>query len=178
MIKQKSFTDNIGLKGILSTTIARNSHQESSELLRNSHIWAVYLDTEGNRIWDIDAPDQIPDHFTVQDVAVFAKGYLADYPVFIRNTDDGMLILCYPQDSYMKLPGNYYSLRSIKAFPFFILGILAADFTILFIAYYFSKRKILKNARPIITPHRNTRRRQAGFPSRTRGTVGNSGQRQ
>lgn len=51
----------------------------------------------------------------------------------------------------MKLPGNYYSLRSIKAFPFFILGILAADFTILFLAYYFSKRKILKNARPIIT---------------------------
>lgn len=125
--------------------------QEASELLRNSHIWAVYLDTEGNRVWDIDAPDQIPDHFTVQDVAVFAKGYLADYPVFIRNTEDGMLILGYPQDSYMKLPGNYYSLRSIKAFPFFILGILAADFTILFLAYYFSKRKILKNARPIIT---------------------------
>lgn len=125
--------------------------EETSELLRNNHIWAIYLDMEGNRVWETGAPDGIPEHFTVQDVAVFAKGYLADYPVFIRNTEDGMLILGYPQDSYMKLPSNYYSLRSIKTFPFFAMGILAIDFAILFLAYYFSKRKILKNAEPIIT---------------------------
>ena len=125
--------------------------KEMSEQLRHSQIWAVYLDIGGNRLWDVDAPNEIPEHFTVQDVAVFAKGYLADYPVFIRNTDDGMLILGYPQDSYMKLPSNYYSLRSVKAFPFFAMGILAVDFAVLFLAYYFSKRKILKNAGPIIT---------------------------
>ena len=125
--------------------------EETSERLRNNHIWAIYLDMEGNRAWEVDAPAEIPEHFTVQDVAVFAKGYLADCPVFIRNTDDGMLILGYPQDSYMKLPSNYYSLRFIKILPFFILGILAVDFAILFLAYYYSKRKILKNAEPIIT---------------------------
>ncbi len=123
----------------------------TSEQLKDNHIWAVYLDMKGNRIWEVDAPDEIPEHFTVQDVAVFAKGYLAGYPVFIRNTNDGMLILGYPQDSYMKLPSNYYSLRSIKIFPFFVMGILAADLAILFWVYYYSKRKILKNAEPIIT---------------------------
>lgn len=51
----------------------------------------------------------------------------------------------------MKLTNNYYSLRSIKAFPFFVMGILAVDFAILFMVYYCSKRKILKNAEPIIT---------------------------
>ena len=124
---------------------------EISGQLRTNHIWAVYLDMEGDRVWDVDAPDEIPERFTVQDVAVFAKGYLAGYPVFIRNTDDGMLVLGYPQDSYIKLPSNYYSLRSIKTFPFFVMGILAADLAILFLAYYYSKRKILKNAEPIIT---------------------------
>ncbi len=124
---------------------------EISGQLKTNHIWAVYLDMEGDRVWDVDAPDEIPECFTVQDVAVFAKGYLAGYPVFIRNTDDGMLVLGYPQDSYMKLPSNYYSLRSIKTFPFFVMGILAADLAILFLAYYYSKRKILKNAEPIIT---------------------------
>lgn len=124
---------------------------EISGQLRTNHIWAVYLDMEGDRVWDVDAPDEIPECFTVQDVAVFAKGYLAGYPVFIRNTDDGMLVLGYPQDSYIKLPSNYYSLRSIKTFPFFVMRILAADLAILFLAYYYSKRKILKNAEPIIT---------------------------
>lgn len=125
--------------------------EESSELLQRNHIWAIYLDVEGNRAWAICAPEEIPEHFTVQDVAVFAKGYLADYPVFIRNTDDGMLILGYPKDSYMKLSSNYFSLQVIETLPFFVMGILAIDLAILFLAYSLSKRKILKTTEPIIT---------------------------
>ena len=139
------------LEAVAASVSLEGISDETCEHLKNNHIWAIYLDMEGNRVWEADAPDEIPEHFTVQDVAVFAKGYLADYPVFIRNTDDGMLILGYPQDSYMKLPSNYYSLRSIKTFPFFVMGILAADFAILFLVYYYSKRKILKNTEPIIT---------------------------
>ncbi len=139
------------LETVAASASLEGISEETSELLRDSHIWAVYLDMEGNRVWAAGAPDELSDHFTVQDVAVFAKGYLANYPVFIRNTNDGMLILGYPQNSYMKLPSNYYSLRSIKTFPFFIIGILAIDLTILFLVYYYSKRKILKSAEPIIT---------------------------
>lgn len=140
----------------MSETVAASASMEgisdkASGQLRDHHIWAVYLDMEGNRVWETGAPDGIPERFTVRDVAVFAKGYLADYPVFIRNTDDGMLILGYPRDSYMKLTNNYFSLRSIKTLPFFVMGILAADFAVLFLVYYCSKRKILKNAEPIIT---------------------------
>ena len=125
--------------------------EEASEQLRNNNIWAVYLDMYGNRVWETGAPEEIPEHFTIQDVAVFAKGYLSGYPVFIRNTDDGMLILGYPQDSYMKLTSNYFSQRYIKTLPFFVMGILAVDFAILFLVYFFSKRQILKNSEPIIT---------------------------
>ena len=123
---------------------------EASDRLRSNDIWAVYLDLDGNTTWEVNAPKGIPERFTIQDVAVFAKGYLVDYPIFIRNTDDGMLILGYPKDSYMKLSSNYYSLRSIAAIPFFAIGIFAADLVILFLAYYVSKRKILRNTEPII----------------------------
>lgn len=153
-IMQKDYGD-LSPQNMLEVTTASASLEgissESSERLRSNHIWAVYLDINGDRAWDVDAPNEIPEHFTVQDVAVFTKGYLADYPVFIRNTEDGMLILGYPQDSYMKLSSNYFSLRSIETLPFFVIGILAADLAILFLAYFFSKRKILKNTEPIIT---------------------------
>lgn len=153
-IMQKDYGD-LSPQNMLEVTTASASLEgissESSERLRSNHIWAIYLDVEGNRVWDVDAPDAIPEYFTVQDVAVFAKGYLADYPVFIRNTDDGMLILGYPKDSYMKLSSNYFSLRAIETLPFFVIGILAADFAILFLAYFFSKKKILNNTEPIIT---------------------------
>lgn len=146
-----SFSPQNMLESAAASASLKGISDETSERLRVNHIWAIYLDIEGNRVWEVDAPNGIPEHFTVQDVAVFAKSYLAGYPVFIRNTDDGMLILGYPQDSYMKLPSNYYSLRSVKTFPFFVMGILTADFAILFLIYYYSKRKILKNAEPIIT---------------------------
>ena len=123
---------------------------EFIEQIKSNHIWAVYTDLNGNVIWSVDAPQEVPKRFTVQDIAVISKGYLADYPVFIRNTDDGMLILGYPQNSYTKLTGNYFSIRSIERLPYSIASILVTDFFILFLAYFFSKRKILKNTEPII----------------------------
>ena len=51
----------------------------------------------------------------------------------------------------MKLTSNYFSQRYIKTLPYFVMGILAVDFAILFLVYFFSKRQILKNSEPIIT---------------------------
>jgi len=95
-------------------------------------------------------PEEIPTQYTIQDVAVFSKGYLQDYPVFVRNMDNGLLVLGYPKDSFMKLTGNYFPIRAIRIFPLFVTGILAIDILLLFLVYYFSKRKISKNTEPIM----------------------------
>ncbi len=138
------------LETIASSVSLNGISEKSSELLRDNHIWAIYLNMEGNVIWGLDVPEEIPEQFSIQDIAVIAKGYLADYPIFIRNTNDGMLLLGYPQDSYVKLLSNYLSMQSIKTVPIFVLMVLAADFIILFSIYYFSKQKILRNTEPII----------------------------
>lgn len=135
----------------LETAVSVNGiTDESAKQLESGNIWAVYTDICGKVIWTLNAPSEIPKQFTVQDIAVISKGYLADHPVFIRNTTDGMLMLGYPKDSYTKLTSNYFSLHSIERIPFFIVSILVFDFAILFLAYFFSKRKILKNTEPII----------------------------
>ncbi|MCI9321308.1 MAG: HAMP domain-containing histidine kinase [Lachnospiraceae bacterium] len=95
-------------------------------------------------------PEEIPTQYTIQDVAVFSKGYLQDYPVFVRNIDNGLLVLGYPKDSFMKLTGNYFPIRAIRIFPLFVTGILAIDILLLFLVYYFSKQKIAKNTEPIM----------------------------
>lgn len=138
------------LETIASSVSLNGISEKSSELLRDNHIWAIYLNMEGNVIWGLDVPEEIPEQFSIQDIAVIAKGYLADYPIFIRNTNDGMLLLGYPQDSYVKLLSNYLSMQSIKTVPIFVLMVLAADFITLFSIYYFSKQKILRNTEPII----------------------------
>ena len=95
-------------------------------------------------------PEEVPQNYNVQDVALFSKGYLEDYPVFVWNTDEGLLVLGYPKDSYMKITSNYYSIEAIQKIPFYVMGMLGMDALCLFLAYYFSKRRIIQNTEPIV----------------------------
>lgn len=123
---------------------------EARQKLQSNHIWAMFLNPEGQCAWSVDAPENIPDSYTVQDVAVFSRGYLADYPVFVWNAEDGLLVLGYPKDSYTKLTSNYFSIRAIQTLPLYFTGMLAVDLLLLFLAYYLSKRKIIRNTEPIV----------------------------
>ncbi|MCI8329648.1 MAG: HAMP domain-containing histidine kinase [Oscillibacter sp.] len=125
--------------------------EERSQELSGHHIWAMLLDASGNCEWSVFLPEEIPTQYTIQDVAVFSKGYLQDYPVFVRNMDDSLLVLGYPKDSFMKLTGNYLPIRLVRIFPLFVTGTLAIDILLLFLVYYFSKRRISKNTEPIMT---------------------------
>ena len=89
--------------------------------------------------------------YTIQDVALFSKGYIEDYPVFVWNTDDGLLVLGYPTDSYTKLTSNYYSIAALRRLPIFVLGMLGLDSAVPLLAYYFSKRRIIHNTEPIVS---------------------------
>lgn len=124
--------------------------EDARHILEANHIWAMYLDINGNCVWTAGTPAGLPNHYSLQDVALFSRGYLNDYPVFVRNTDDGLLVLGYPKDSYTKLTGNYLSLRTVRTLPIYITAVLAADILLLFALYYVSKRKIMRNTDPII----------------------------
>lgn len=135
--------------------ISEGLDKDLSNELRANDIWALFISSDGRCIWQQDAPATIPESFTAQDIAIFSKGYLNDYPVFIRTYDDGLLVLGYPKDSYVKLTGNYYSLELIRMIPIFILLCVLFDMLIIFMIYLMSKRRILKNTLPIIASIEN-----------------------
>lgn len=122
----------------------------AEQKLRQYNIWAMYLTPTGECFWRLDAPEEVPQHYSIQDVALFSKGYLEDYPVFVWNTEEGLLVLGYPKNSYMKLTSNYYSIEAIQKIPLYVIGMLGMDVLCLFLAYYFSKRRIIQNTEPIV----------------------------
>ena len=123
---------------------------DAVQKLRQYNIWAMYLTQNGECFWTLDVPEEVPRNYNIQDVALFSKGYLEDYPVFVWNTDEGLLVLGYPKDSYMKITSNYYSIEAIQKIPFYVMGMLGMDALCLFLAYYFSKRRIIQNTEPIV----------------------------
>ena len=139
------------LEAVAADLAASGISEERSQELERNHIWAMLLSADGKCDWALFLPEEIPTQYTIQDVAVFSKGYLQDYPVFVRDMDNGLLVLGYPKDSFMKLTGNYFPIRAVRIFPLFVTGILAIDILLLFLIYYFSKRRISKNTEPIMT---------------------------
>lgn len=124
---------------------------ETEQELDRHQIWAMLLDADGTCSWALSLPEEVPTRYTLQDVAVFSKGYLQDYPVFVRSMDSGLLVLGYPKDSFMKLTGNYFPIRAVRLFPLFAAGVLAIDVLLLFLVYYLSRRSISKSTEPIMT---------------------------
>lgn len=123
----------------------------AAQILRQHHIWAMYVSPDGACYWTLDLPEEIPQSYTLQDVVLFSKGYLKDYPVFIRSTDDGLIVLGYPKDSYVKLTSNYYSVGTIQRLPLYTAGMIGMDVLCLFLAFCFSKRRIIQNTEPIVS---------------------------
>lgn len=120
------------------------------EMLSKNNIWCILVNTEGDVIWEFEVPSEIPHEYSLQDVAFMSRGYLQDYPVFVWEHGENLLVAGYPETSYIKILSNYLPYRTVQILPFYTMGILAFDLLILFFAYYFSKRSIMKNISPIV----------------------------
>ncbi len=124
--------------------------EETAQALTQNQIWAIHLDAGGRCDWSASLPEDVPTRYSLSDVAVFSKGYLQGYPVFVRSMGGGLLVLGYPKGSFLKLTGNYFPMQAVRLFPLFAAGILTADILLLFAVYYVSKRKIFQNTEPIM----------------------------
>ena len=139
------------LKEVAAASSSNGITDEAERMLITNFLWAMYLNTEGSCNWTVNLPEEIPTEYSIQDIAIFSRGYLKDYPVFVWSDENGLLVIGYPQNSYMKITSNYYPIDTVRKIPLFFLGILVFDLLVLFLAYSRSKAKISKNTEPIIS---------------------------
>lgn len=139
------------LREVAAASSSNGITNEVERMLITNSLWAMYLNTEGSCNWTVNLPEEIPTEYSIQDIAKFSKGYLKDYPVFVWSDENGLLVIGYPQNSYMKITSNYYPIDMVRKIPLFFLGTLVFDLTVLFLAYLRSKAKISKNTEPIIS---------------------------
>lgn len=64
--------------------------------------WAILLNQEGQMVWSFQKPDDVPEQYTVSEVASFTRWYLNDYPVQCRVREDGVLVIGSPKGSVWK----------------------------------------------------------------------------
>ncbi len=87
-----------------------------NNLLIPQNTWCILIDAKGDVVWSQNRPEDIPSHYSINDIAVMAKWYLNDYPVYMRTIEDGLLVFGYPQKSVGKY-SVVYSMNWFRTLP-------------------------------------------------------------
>lgn len=77
-----------------------------------NNCWCILLNENGDIIWSENQPADIPVHYSINDIARLTRWFLNDYPVYVRATDYGLMILGIPKNSI----GKYDIVYSMKWF--------------------------------------------------------------
>ena len=60
--------------------------------LAEKELWAMLVDEGGAVVWQQGKPADVPDRYSLTDVAASTRWYLSDYPVQVRVREDGLLV--------------------------------------------------------------------------------------
>ena len=87
--------------------------------------WIMLLNEQGQVVWSLRKPGDVPEQYTVSDVAAFTRWYLNGYPVQCLVREDGLLVVGSPRDSVWKhdVSMNMQTLLQLPAWfaSFFLL---------------------------------------------------------
>ena len=118
-----------------------------SGLLEENHAWAMILDDAGTVIFQRGLPKELPRRYTTTDVAKFSRWYLGDYPVYVREHPQGLLVVGGEKGSRAKY---YFSVNESYVRKLFV-G-LAAVFSINIIVVVLLIWKNIRHIEKAVTP--------------------------
>ena len=82
---QKQQTWNLSIGEISEALVEDESapgeyHFSMQQVLDEDQLWAVLIGQDGEILWGYDLPDDLPERYSLTDVASFSRWYLQDYP--------------------------------------------------------------------------------------------------
>lgn len=105
--------------------------KEGKRLLEAStFVWALGIGPDGQVVWKWRVPNEIPERFTLQDVASFSRWYLADYPVRVWRS--GELLLVFAADPQVESRHSLFlSTQFIKNLPLYVKVFLTVNLAVI-----------------------------------------------
>lgn len=110
--------------------------------------WCILLNENGDIVWSLHKPEDIPDHYSINDIARLTRWFLEDYPVYVRTEDYGLFVLGAPKMSVGKYSLEYtmdwFDILPSRILHVFLLDfIVAALLSFLFGSFLYNKIRLL-----------------------------------
>lgn len=125
--------------------------QDFSDKLSEEDIWAIFIDNRTLQVvWQTDnLPDTIPHTYTATAISQLTRGYIDGYPTFTGESEDGLMVLGYPSDSFWKHMWPSWDYQLIAHFPKIFLTVLTVNIIAIFLIYTIANTGLLKSIKPI-----------------------------
>lgn len=137
-------------KGLHMSSNTYSLDTESEKLLNQLNAWAMLLDNSGHVTWSYDLPTQLPLTYSLIDVAQFSRNYLMDYPVFVWEHSDGLIIVGYPKTSLAKYQFNF-PIEWVRGLPFRSIALLIGNVTLALFLSILGGSQLIKSIKPLIS---------------------------
>lgn len=126
--------------------------EDISTQLKEQDIWAFVVDNDTLQIvWKTEnVPDTIPTSYSLSDIADLSVGYLHGYPTYTGETENGIVVLGYPKDSFWKHTRASWNYNFFAHLPQIVFIVLAVNITVILLIYVIANMKFLKPVKPII----------------------------
>lgn len=135
-------------EGLRNSSGAYMLEPSAAELLKQNRAWAMLIDDAGHVIWEYELPDELPRVYSLADVSKFSRSYLMDYPVFVWEHEEGIVVVGYPKNSLAKylyvLPTNW-----VSSLPLKIASLLAANIALGLLLSLIIGARLIRSIRPI-----------------------------
>ena len=109
------------------------------ELLEEGR-WIILLDEEGRVVWSLRKPSDVPEFYTISDVASFTRWYLNDYPVQCWLREDGLMVVGSPKGSMWKHDISMSTQILLQTPAWFLVFFLLALGSVLGLAWFAVRR--------------------------------------
>jgi len=120
----------------------------SEKLLNKNQAWAMLIDDRGNIAWSYMLPNELPKKYSLTDVAKLARNYLMDYPVFVWQHDEGLVVVGYPKDSLGKyqyiLPTDW-----VSSLPLKIVYLVIGNIVLALLLSLLMGSRLIRSIRPL-----------------------------
>ncbi len=123
--------------------------EESHALLQAHRAWAMLLDGDGIVRWSERLPAEIPRAYTLTDVAKFSRYYLMEYPVYVWEREDGLLVIGYPKNSYGKYQLDFL-VEWLRSLPLRLLLLLLCNAALALAVSVLIGTRLIRGIRPLI----------------------------
>lgn len=120
--------------------------------LKKNHVWAIFIDnTTMQVVWQTDnLPETVPVSYSISDIAHLTRGYIDGYPTFTGESENGLVVLGYPKDSFWKHMWPSWDYNLIANLPKTVLSVFIINVTLIFIIYVTANSRLLQSVKPIV----------------------------